>query len=348
MRTQIVYTLISEEKDIFLEQALVSAYSCRLHNPDAKIILIVDDATNRTLIGKRAEINKYISQKIVIECPQTYSNKEKSRYLKTSIRQNITGDFLFIDCDTIVCDSLAEIDDINADVAMVPDTHVRYREYPFYHYMNDVLMQLYGINVSQDEYYFNSGAMLVRNTPLAHQLFCSWNQYWQEARKKGITTDQQALFKVNHDMGNVIQLLPGIYNCQIGLSVQYLYEAKILHYFNSQMLKNTDFSPFFLRSFYEKVKTDGEITLDTAQLIRTAKSQFSSPTLIVSRTEMNFLMCATGRCMMNEFIKQGFIYKLISFILKAHRKLKLGLWGAVAISLFFFMSGYGLVTSLEI
>lgn len=322
MQTKIIYTLVSEEKDIYLEQALVSAYSCRFYNPDAEIILMVDDVTNQSLTGKRAEIDKYISKRVVIECPKAYSNKEKSRYLKTTIRQNVTGDFLFIDCDTVICESLADIDNVNADVAMVPDTHVEYKEYPFYDYMNGVLMKLYGTDVSQDEYYFNSGAMFVRDTPLAHQLFRFWNQRWEESRRKGIVTDQQALFKANHDMGDVIRLLSGIYNCQIGLSVQYFHEAKILHYFNAQMLKKTDFSPFFLRSFYEKVKMDEGITPDTEQLIRTAKSQFSSPTLIVSRTEMDFLMCTTGRCMMNEFRQQGFVYKMVAFIIKIHHKLK--------------------------
>lgn len=322
MKTQIVYTLISTEKDIYLEQALVSIYSCRLHNPEAKIILITDNQTDITLIGKRASINKYINNKIIVSCPNNYSNKEKSRYLKTTIRQNLSGDFLFLDCDTVVCSSLSDIDNINAEIAMVPDTHVKYEDYPFYNYMNNLLMNLYQTDVSQDDYYFNSGAMFVRDTPLTNKLFKLWNKYWDESRQKGIKTDQQALFKVNHDLGNVIQQLPGIYNCQIGLSIQYFYEAKVLHYFNAQMLSKTDMSPFFMKEFYEQVKLDGNITPKTKSLIENCKKQFISPSMIISRTEMNLLLSPVGNCIITEFSKNSLFYKFISFLLLANRKIQ--------------------------
>lgn len=319
---KIVYTLVSSEKDIYLEQALVSAYSCRLHNPEAEIILMVDLDTDKTLVGCRAEIDKYISRRLVVECPNSLNNKEKSRFLKTSIRQQVTGNFLFIDCDTVICASLDEVETIDADVAMVPDTHTKYRDYPFYRYMTQLMKTLYSVDVSRDSYYFNSGVMYVRDTPVAHRLFELWHVRWEESRVKGTNTDQQALFMANHEMGNVIRLLSGTYNCQIGLSVQYFHEARILHYFNSQMLSKTDFSPFFMRSFYESVKKDGRISEQTSHWVRTAKTQFSSPTMIVGRNEMDFLMCVTGKGMMQEFLNRTFTYHLVTFIIKAKRKLR--------------------------
>lgn len=322
MKTQIVYTLISTENDIYLEQALVSIYSCKLHNPNAVIILITDKQTENTLIGKRTVINNYINHKIVISCPNNYTNKEKSRYLKTTIRQHINGDFLFLDCDTVVCSSLADVDNINAEIAMVPDTHVKYKDYPFYDYMNSLLMKLYKTDVSQDEYYFNSGAMFVRDTPLTHKLFNLWNKHWEESRLKGIPTDQQALFKVNHDLGNIIHQLPGIYNCQIGLSIQYFYEAKVIHYFNAQMLSKTDMSPFFMKEFYEQIKKDGKITIQSKRLIENCKTEFISPSMIISRTEMNFLLSPVGNCILTEFTKNGIFYKIIRFLLLAKRKIQ--------------------------
>jgi hypothetical protein len=51
MKTKIVY-----EQDIYLEQTLLSVYSARLHMPDAEIILLVDDLTNKTINGKRNKI----------------------------------------------------------------------------------------------------------------------------------------------------------------------------------------------------------------------------------------------------------------------------------------------------
>lgn len=38
MKTKIIYVLVSNENDCYLEQALVSIYSLRLYNPDAKFV----------------------------------------------------------------------------------------------------------------------------------------------------------------------------------------------------------------------------------------------------------------------------------------------------------------------
>ena len=39
-----VYVLISNDKDLYYEQALLSAYSLRLHNKDLKVVILVDNA----------------------------------------------------------------------------------------------------------------------------------------------------------------------------------------------------------------------------------------------------------------------------------------------------------------
>lgn len=41
MKTKIIYVLVSNENDCYLEQALVSIYSLRLYNPDANLLLLV-------------------------------------------------------------------------------------------------------------------------------------------------------------------------------------------------------------------------------------------------------------------------------------------------------------------
>lgn len=318
-----VYVLVSCSKDIYFEQCLLSLHSLRHYHPTADIIILTDDKTKETLAGWRDCVYHYVSEVKVVPCPQEFSPKERSRFLKTTIRENIDGTFLFIDCDTIIAEPLDGIEEIDADIAMVPDTHCHYSDYPFYEYMNSVLRQLYDTDVSQDEYYFNSGVMFVRDTSLAHCFFKNWNERWEESRKKGICTDQQALFKVNHDMENVIKQLPGAYNCQIGLSVQYLCDAKIMHYFNAQMVSKSDMSPFFMKELYLKLKKDERITEEMDEMIRNCKRQFKSPSMLVGSNELNFLMCATGKCVIDEFVNQSTTYQLVSFILKLRRKMRL-------------------------
>ena len=45
MKTQIVYTLISSEKDYFLEELWVSLYSLRQFHPKATVKVLVDEST---------------------------------------------------------------------------------------------------------------------------------------------------------------------------------------------------------------------------------------------------------------------------------------------------------------
>ena len=96
MRTKIVYVVTSDETDVYLEQALLSVFSLRKHNPNAYVELVVDQNTNTTITGKRGEILKYIDNKVVVNVPEEYNKLSRSRWLKTSLRQHIKGDFLYI------------------------------------------------------------------------------------------------------------------------------------------------------------------------------------------------------------------------------------------------------------
>lgn len=160
MNTKIVYAVVSNEKDIFLEQTLLSVYSLRLYNPEAHVILVVDEDTNKTIQGKRSEILKYITEKIIVKVPKEYTQVQKSRYLKTTLRQNIKGDFLFVDSDTIITDSLSEIDNLNIELGAVKDLHVNLDQN--YGCKNIIKKALsIGFNPLSNNLYFNSGVIYV-------------------------------------------------------------------------------------------------------------------------------------------------------------------------------------------
>ena len=62
MQTKLVYVLTCAPEATYIEQALISIWSARYHNPDAHIVLLVDDLTNQLLVGKRAEVLEYITE----------------------------------------------------------------------------------------------------------------------------------------------------------------------------------------------------------------------------------------------------------------------------------------------
>ena len=116
---KVVYVLVDNENLKFTNELMISLMSLRNKMPQIKISVITDKNTYKILENKKHPIFKYSDIK-GIEISNEYSQKEKSRFLKTSLRRYIKGDFLFVDTDTVVCSKFPEaISD--ADIAMVLD-----------------------------------------------------------------------------------------------------------------------------------------------------------------------------------------------------------------------------------
>ena len=98
MQTKLVYVLTCTPEATYIEQALISIWSARYHNPDAHIVLLLDDKTNELLVGKRAEVLEYVTEKVVVPFEDANATMMcRSRWIKTQVRQLVKGDFLFID-----------------------------------------------------------------------------------------------------------------------------------------------------------------------------------------------------------------------------------------------------------
>ena len=66
MRTKLVYVLTCAPENSFIEQAVLATFSARHFNPDAWIVLIVDDRTDSLIMQERRTVLDYISEKIVV------------------------------------------------------------------------------------------------------------------------------------------------------------------------------------------------------------------------------------------------------------------------------------------
>ena len=130
MRTKLVYVLTCAPEATYIEQALMAVWSARHWNPDAHIVLMVDDKTDALLTGKRGELLNYITEKIVVPFEDKLSSPMyRSRWIKTQVRQMIDGDFLFVDSDTICQRSLSEIDSFECEAGAVLESHLLVKDY---------------------------------------------------------------------------------------------------------------------------------------------------------------------------------------------------------------------------
>ena len=272
MNTKIEFVLVSGVADYFLEQALISVYSARMHNPDAIIELVVDTETGLTLTGSRAAIMKYVSLVTIVEVPEVFnSNTHKSRYLKTSLRQIVKGDFLFIDCDTVICGSLEKVDDFKGDICMVADLN------------GELLLsdqhilercEMAGFGNLECKPYFNSGVIFARDSQTVHNFYSTWFSYWQHSSNAGVIYDQPALCCTNVELGNPIVEISGIWNCQFKMKgFPYLKKSKILHYYanngNSEL-------PFHIKEIFDRVKRIGDVDEHIIHLLKKPRTVFYS------------------------------------------------------------------------
>lgn len=231
MKTKLVYVLTCAPQATYIEQALMSVWSARHWNPDAHIVLITDNLTDNLLVGKRGEILDYISEKIVVPFEDdSLSMTYRSRWLKTSVRQLIDGDFLFIDCDTIVCRSLSEIDAFECEVGAVPESMLPISEFcQSLLEMDRSRCAKIGVDLMNEQYYFCSGVMYVRDTENAHRLYNAWRSNWIESASMGLMADQPALCKADIALGHVILRIPDSYDLITFTQDRLMRDAHIIH-----------------------------------------------------------------------------------------------------------------------
>ena len=302
MKTQIVYTLISSEKDYFLEELWVSLYSLRIFHPEVTVKVLVDEPTEKYM-KRFQKLCDMITEIVVVPVPENYNAKQRSREIKTTVRNDIDGDYLFIDTDTVVCKKLDGIDELTCDLAAVPDGHLPLAECMFP--PTKSVEQMFGLTLSDAKYWFNSGVMYVADNERAREFYKKWHKNWTfSCFEKGNSQDQPALLATDKQFGYVIDELPGIYDAQVAMSLKYFADAAILHWWHMSFIENQDYSPYFSLQIYKEVKNACGITPHIEDLICNCKQSFVSPTMPVGREHIYFLFSPAGK-IFNRIYRDG-------------------------------------------
>ena len=138
-----------------------SLYSLRHYHPEAKVVVLVDGNTYRriTTNDKLKPLCALITELIEVDVPGEFSGVLRSRDIKTRVRNQIDGDFLYVDTDTIIAAPLDGIDSLEVkNLAMVPDIH---RENIHDNIWNiGWVKMIYGMEITNPNLtYFNAGVL---------------------------------------------------------------------------------------------------------------------------------------------------------------------------------------------
>lgn len=289
MNTKIVFTVTSGLNDIYLPQAMVAVYSARRYNPKADISLVIDKDTFSVLNKRLSKIKDYLNDIVIVnvDTSDSMSNMHKSRFLKTTLRKKVKGDFLYIDTDTVIAEDLSYIDKIEHDIGAVLDRHSLVSVHEFKKKI-DKDIAIMGLNLDDlKDRYFNGGVMYVKDTPIAHQLYEHWHDNWMKSLKNGMGIDQPALALANKQCGNPIRELEGTWNCQLSDNfINYLADAKILHYFASNKR-----SPYKLynNDIFKEVMEKGDIPEWLKKQLEHPKSLFQDKHILAYGNDVPYL-----------------------------------------------------------
>ena len=289
-----VYVLVSDSNDCYAEQTYISMYSLRRSNPGCRIVLATDEPTLQQFEGSRSLIRDYADEVVCFEVPDGYTTLQRSRHIKTTIRQKITGDFLYLDADTLILGDLSDLESVVADIAAIRIQDGRNWGLTRPHNMLKGYNNMRGIDREEDHGisdYHNGGVILAKDAPAAHALFESWHRIWSESSTRyGYHKDQPALWLANRENNNVIADLDGKYNMQATcptVSLQYLGDCRVFHYISTaKYLKNFNLKN---RDFLERLIVSGR-SEELDALLDNAKTDYLNGLMILTDPdELNWI-----------------------------------------------------------
>ena len=252
MQTKLIYVLTCAPEATYIEQALISIYSARYHNPYAYIVLLVDDKTKELLVGKRSEVLEYVTECKVVTAPSEYNVMQVSRWLKTNVRSFIDGDFLFIDCDTIITQSLSEIDDLDCEIGAVLDTHRPMSRFdPNQRKLVNAIASKCGWDFSSVENYYSSGVLFVRDTLSTHEFYHQWHDNYNYSSSCGVNIDQISFERTRQSV-SIVKSIDDTYNTIMFIRPKFIEQAKIIHFAS---LDNNSF--LFTKRVLQYVRANG-------------------------------------------------------------------------------------------
>ena len=318
----VCYVLIDDDSLRYYRQLLISLTSLRRRGFPGEVKILTDETTAK-IIGTRkgAELSDLSAEPVVVDVPEKLARKARSRFIKTSIREHIEGDFLFIDTDTVIADALP--DQISAhDIAMVLDGHLPMAERTNIggvDFAKDIFRKCgYPFDISARV--FNSGVIWCRDTDFSHDFFRRWHDEWTYTNGRGVVRDQPSLCRVSAQAGDAVAELDGRFNVQVSwpVPVDFLVNAVIIHYYNDF---NHDESAYVL----QQPETQ-ELDIDSEtirQVIESPKTAFVPCRLVkLNGPGDRMAQTETYRFLLSSFNRRKGLFRFLESSVRTAKKVK--------------------------
>ncbi len=222
---RVCYALVCNGWDRHARMLWLSAQSLRRHDPHARITVVTDLQTSRTL---DARIRSVADDVVTIESPCA-EPRLRAFHLKTLLRQHLDGDFLYVDTDTLIVRPLSDVQALDCEVAAATDFNNDHEWFP------PQLERPYrrlGWPYPHP-YYFNSGVFFIRDTAATRQFSREWTRRWFLLVDEGMPGDQEAFVTALYATPVRWTRLSKNFNCIVVKQKYRFRDARILHFFGS-------------------------------------------------------------------------------------------------------------------
>lgn len=259
-----VYVVTGEKDSFAYWMCLLSSATARIHHPDAEITWISNCGIDPFFLVFSQSVLGSKRFYIVTENCQGFNAIQSSRYLKIRIPHLVEGECLYLDNDTIIVKEISEILPRSYVVAGCKNTDKPAGECD----MEGVASYFNPMGWSLPLHpYINGGVLGFGGSSEARAFSDAWLAYWKkQVSVLGKHNDQPSLNRTLFDFSDIFMLLDQLFNCQVRHISNVSRQARIFHYFGSNVhlirnssspfaelerLKATD--PEAFRNFAEKV-----------------------------------------------------------------------------------------------
>ena len=228
MITKICYVLTSLGADLYEEMTCISVSLSRRLYPDAEILVLVDEITNINLAKSQSPLLSLACQ---IVCVNTGLKEPaaRSRFVKTSMRQVVDGDFVFLDADALPIRRFDECASLGVDVAAALDLNDHSGRSCVPRFAQERLCSCGWTEPLLQ--YFNSGVIYMRDSPKVRKFGHEWHKRWEQMFiETGDHRDQPSFNSALQVEDLKVAILPDSFNASVYVSPLKARNAKIIHY----------------------------------------------------------------------------------------------------------------------
>ena len=234
-----VYVLTLRKGCLFLHMTIISITCLVKTNPNIKIVVIVDEATDFSLFPRECELLNSLGVEILIVTTGQVDPVRSSRFIKLSLPEILDSPFCYLDADTLPLVNIESVI-VESDIAMVRDLNVGKASYRLDERRVIICAQM---KWPAPQYpYYNSGVIFSNGTPEVKDVFCSAKELWLAVCERGFRCGDQLPLNIAIQESRKIdtRLLDDSYNAQIRAAPKLAPKAKILHIFSGSIEKHDD------------------------------------------------------------------------------------------------------------